>query len=36
MITPTQAAELVGAEAHAQGGGPVGTVRRVLVDNGSG
>jgi hypothetical protein len=36
MITPMQAAELVGAPVHVQGGGRFGTVRRVLVDDGSG
>ena len=35
MITPTQAAELVGAPAHLQGGGCFGT-GRVVIDDGSG
>jgi hypothetical protein len=36
MITQRQAAGLVGAPVHLQGGGRFGTVTRVLVDDGSG
>ena len=36
MITPTRAADLVGAPVHLQRGGRFATIRRDLLDDGSG